>query len=30
VPPGLALLVCVLGFSLLGEGLQERADAKRR
>lgn len=30
VPPGLALLVCVLGFSLLGEGLQERADARRR
>jgi peptide/nickel transport system permease protein len=30
VPPGLALLVCVLGFSLLGEGLQERADGKRR
>ena len=30
VPPGLALLICVLGFSLLGEGLQERADAKRR
>ncbi|MCO8274057.1 ABC transporter permease [Actinoplanes sp. TRM 88003] len=30
VPPGLALLVCVLGFSLLGEGLQERADAKSR
>ncbi|MFI6820089.1 ABC transporter permease [Micromonospora sp. NPDC050187] len=30
VPPGLVLLVCVLGFSLLGEGLQERADAKRR
>ena len=30
VPPGLALLVSVLGFSLLGEGLQERADAKRR
>lgn len=30
VPPGLALVVCVLGFSLLGEGLQERADAKRR
>lgn len=30
VPPGLALLICVLGFSLLGEGLQERADAKRQ
>ncbi|MBU2663795.1 ABC transporter permease [Actinoplanes bogorensis] len=30
VPPGLALLVCVLGFSLLGEGLQERAEARRR
>ncbi|GAA5077903.1 peptide/nickel transport system permease protein [Thermocatellispora tengchongensis] len=30
VPPGLFLLVCVLGFSLLGEGLQERADAVRR
>jgi peptide/nickel transport system permease protein len=29
VPPGLALLICVLGFSLLGEGLQERADARR-
>ena len=26
VPPGLALLVCVLGFSLIGEGLQQRAD----
>ncbi|WP_062356646.1 ABC transporter permease [Herbidospora yilanensis] len=30
VPPGLVLLICVLGFSLLGEGLQERAEAKRR
>ncbi|MGI5239993.1 ABC transporter permease [Dactylosporangium sp. CA-139066] len=30
VPPGIALLVCVLGFSLLGEGLQERADRVRR
>ncbi|WP_283133963.1 ABC transporter permease [Rhizohabitans arisaemae] len=30
VPPGLCLLICVLGFSLLGEGLQERADSKRR
>ncbi|MBP2329001.1 peptide/nickel transport system permease protein [Kibdelosporangium banguiense] len=30
VPPGLTLLVCVLGFSLLGEGLQERSDARRR
>jgi peptide/nickel transport system permease protein len=30
VPPGIALLVCVLGFSLLGEGLQERADQVRR
>ncbi|MEU0156468.1 ABC transporter permease [Micromonospora fulviviridis] len=30
IPPGLLLLTCVLGFSLLGEGLQERADAKRR
>ncbi|GAA4452664.1 ABC transporter permease [Phytohabitans houttuyneae] len=30
VPPGLALLICVLGFSLLGEGLQERADARRQ
>lgn len=30
VPPGLALFVCVLGFSLLGEGLQDRANAKRR
>jgi len=29
VPPGAALLVCVLGFSLLGEGLQERADGRR-
>ena len=26
VPPGLALLVCVLAFSLIGEGLQQRAD----
>ena len=26
VPPGLALVVCVLGFSLIGEGLQQRAD----
>lgn len=26
VPPGLALVVCVLGFSLVGEGLQQRAD----
>lgn len=30
VPPGLFLLLCVLGFSLLGEGLQERADAAGR
>ncbi|MDG4831004.1 ABC transporter permease [Solwaraspora sp. WMMD1047] len=30
VPPGLVLLLCVLGFSLLGEGLQERAGAGRR
>ena len=30
IPPGLALLICVLGFSLLGEGLQERADRKRQ
>ncbi|MFY1632738.1 ABC transporter permease [Solwaraspora sp. WMMB335] len=30
VPPGLFLLVSVFGFSLLGEGLQERAEAKRR
>ncbi|HEX5541441.1 MAG TPA: ABC transporter permease [Micromonospora sp.] len=30
LPPGLMLLLCVLGFSLLGEGLQERADARRR
>lgn len=30
VPPGLFLLICVLGFSLLGEGLQERADSTRR
>ena len=29
-PPGMALFVCVLGFSLLGEGLQDRANAKRR
>ncbi|MFC0528711.1 ABC transporter permease [Phytohabitans kaempferiae] len=29
VPPGLTLLICVLGFSLLGEGLQERADRRR-
>jgi peptide/nickel transport system permease protein len=26
VPPGLALLTCVLAFSLIGEGLQQRAD----
>jgi peptide/nickel transport system permease protein len=26
VPPGLALVVCVLAFSLVGEGLQQRAD----
>ncbi|MQA03325.1 MAG: ABC transporter permease subunit [Streptosporangiales bacterium] len=25
VPPGLALLVCVLAFSMIGEGLQERS-----
>jgi peptide/nickel transport system permease protein len=30
VPPGLVLLLCVLGFSLLGEGLQERAEMRRR
>ncbi|HEX5598942.1 MAG TPA: ABC transporter permease [Micromonosporaceae bacterium] len=30
LPPGLLLLLCVLGFSLLGEGLQERVDARRR
>ncbi|MEV7009480.1 ABC transporter permease [Streptosporangium sp. NPDC051022] len=30
VPPGLFLLISVLGFSLLGEGLQERADSTRR
>jgi peptide/nickel transport system permease protein len=30
VPPGLFLLGSVLGFSLLGEGLQERADAEMR
>jgi peptide/nickel transport system permease protein len=30
VPPGLFLLASVLGFSLLGEGLQERADTRRR
>jgi peptide/nickel transport system permease protein len=30
VPPGLFLLFSVLGFSLLGEGLQERAEARRR
>lgn len=29
IPPGLALFSCVLGFSLLGEGLQERAEARR-
>lgn len=29
VPPGLALVVCVLGFSLLGEGLQERETRRR-
>jgi peptide/nickel transport system permease protein len=29
VPPGLLLLCTVLGFSLLGEGLQERADGAR-
>jgi peptide/nickel transport system permease protein len=30
VPPGLFLLISVLGFSLLGEGLQERAGTKGR
>ncbi|MDQ6527185.1 ABC transporter permease [Nocardioides sp. LHD-245] len=29
VPPGLALVICVLGFSLLGEGLQERETRRR-
>lgn len=29
VPPGLALVVCVFGFSLLGEGLQERENQRR-
>jgi peptide/nickel transport system permease protein len=29
VPPGIALVVCVLGFSLLGEGLQERQTRRR-
>ena len=28
-PPGLALVVCVLGFSLLGEGLQERETRRK-
>lgn len=28
VPPGVALVVCVLGFSLIGEGLQERASGR--
>ncbi|MBK0417487.1 ABC transporter permease [Leucobacter sp. CSA1] len=29
VPPGLFLVICVLGFSLLGEGLQERENRRR-
>lgn len=29
VPPGIALVVCVFGFSLLGEGLQERETRRR-
>jgi peptide/nickel transport system permease protein len=29
VPPGLALVVCVLGFSLLGEALQERETLRK-
>ena len=29
VPPGLALVICVLGFSLIGEGLQQREVARR-
>lgn len=29
VPPGIALVVCVLGFSLIGEGLQQREVARR-
>ncbi len=28
VPPGIALVVCVMGFSLIGEALQERADRR--
>jgi len=28
VPPGIALVTCVLGFSLIGEALQERADRR--
>jgi peptide/nickel transport system permease protein len=29
VPPGIALVICVFGFSLLGEGLQERETRRR-
>ncbi len=29
IPPGIALVICVLGFSLLGEGLQERETSRR-
>ena len=29
LPPGIALVICVLGFSLLGEGLQDRETARR-
>jgi len=29
IPPGIALVVCVLGFSLLGEGLQERETRRK-
>lgn len=29
VPPGLVLVTCVLGFSLIGEGLQQREVARR-
>lgn len=29
VPPGIALVICVFGFSLLGEGLQDRETRRR-
>lgn len=29
LPPGIFLVICVLGFSLLGEGLQERENRRR-